>query len=252
VSLLALSALGAAWLARRGALAAAPVMVVLIALLAVPEIARVTTPDMMAAPFVLGAVLAFAERRHVLAAFMLVLAVLTRPDQAALGGTLALGLILFERDWRNAAIIFLPVLLAYLFASRVDGYPGWWAHVHFAQIEFVPTLSGFDPPFRLADYAFAVLKAGTRSLTEFVWLAAALALAIAGAAGWAQKLLADERVALALALTLASTVGKLFVFPMDDGRIYFSTVLAAGLLLASVTPALAARLNGGKAPVTPA
>jgi hypothetical protein len=253
VSLAGLGLVGWIWLKRIKAEAAATGVVLLAASLAVPEIARATTPDVMAGVFAIGAVLAFAARRHAAAALLMALATLVRPDQAALGGLLALGLLVFERDWRNALLIFAPLLAAYLFASRVEGYPGWWAHVYFAQVEFVPTLADFDPPFSITQYGFALLKATVRAFTEYVWLATALGLALASAAAWAAGLFPDRRVPLALMLTFASTFGKMLAFPMDDGRIAFASVLAAGLLLAAAWPEAAKRLRSAQgAPITSA
>lgn len=249
VSLALLGLVAFLWLRHARALGAAAGVMMLAALLAVPEIARATTPDMMAGVIAITAVLAFATRRHGWAALLLAIATLTRPDQAALGGVLAVGLLVFERDWRNALLIFAPLLAAYLFASHVEGYPGWWAHVHFAQIEFVPTLVGFDPAFSITGYLFALTKATIRALTEYVWLAAALGLALASAAAFAAGLFRDTRVPLALMLTLAATFGKMAAFPMDDGRIAFASVFAAALLLAAAWPELAARVGmADKAP----
>ncbi len=234
VSMVAIGLMISFWLNANRALVFAPIVIAGLALSDIGTIARVTTPDMMAGALVLGSVLLLHRGQAALSALVLAAAVATRPDHVLLAGCLAIALVLAGRDWRNAALLLLPSLAAFVVVSNVANYPGWWTHVYLTQIEYVPTLEGFHPEFSLATYLVAVVKAASRAVAEEGWPVLLLMLAL-GSAWVVMKIenVSRRDMALTLALLVAVVV-KFMIFPINEGRFHFAYLIPALLLLVAI------------------
>ena len=234
VAMIAIGLMISFWLNANRALVFAPVIIAGLALCDIGTVARITTPDMLAGAFVLGAILALQRGQSIIAALAMVAAVATRPDHVLLAGCLAIALMFANRDWRSAALMLVPSLAAFAFVSNVENYPGWWTHVYLTQIEYVPTLEGFHPEFSLATYIVAVVKAGSRAIAEEGWPVLLLMLGL-GSAWVMMKIENVSRRDMALTIALlVAVVAKFMIFPINEGRFHFAYLVPALLLLVAI------------------
>lgn len=209
------------WLGSACALAHAPLVAAFAGLAGYMPMLRLGTPDMASAALILGGVIAFRQRREALTAVALFPAFLTRPDNIVFLALLAgLGLVLRVRAL-GAVAAFAASLAAYVPLTDYADHAGWWSHVWFGTVEYVPTLDGFEPPFSLAVYLHSLVFGAARAVIEGGWpLLAGLAI------GWGVVLarlgvrLARRDMAIILAALLAMA-GKFVLFPIYDGRLYF-------------------------------
>jgi hypothetical protein len=243
VAMIAVGLMITFWLNANRALVYAPIVIAGLALCDIGTVARITTPDMLAGAFVLGAILALQRKQSLIGSVLLMAAVATRPDHVLLAGCVAVALVLANRDWRSATLIIVPSLAAFALVSNVDNYPGWWTHVYLTQIEYVPTLEGFRPQFSLATYIFAVVKAGSRAIAEEGWPVLLLML-ILGSAWVIHKIENAPRHDMALIIALlVAVMGKFLIFPINEGRFHFAYLVPALLLLVAVWANSQARVD---------
>jgi hypothetical protein len=231
VSMVAIGIVITLWLNAGRALVLAPLVIGGLAMCDIGTIARITTPDMLAGALVIAGVFALHSKQALIAAALLALATLARPDHILLAAMLAAMLLVTARDWRNAVLIGAASLAAFAFASNVDSYPGWWTHVYLTQIEYVPTLEGFSPEFSLATYMVAIIKASARALAEEAW-PVMLALGMLSTVWLAMKQDNVSRPDLWLAATLmAAVIVKFFIFPINEARFQFAYLVPAMMVL---------------------
>ncbi|WP_306117795.1 MULTISPECIES: hypothetical protein [unclassified Roseitalea] len=219
------------WLARERALHLAPLALALAMAAQFGEVARQTTPDALSAMFLIGGMLAFLARREALTAGLLLLAFLARPDHLAYLGVLMV-VALFARSFSwGVTAAFLAGLIAYGPMTMGADHPGWWVHYWFTNVEYVPTLVGFDPEFSIAVYLDAQVRVLVRSLVEQSWLAV---LIVGGFAWWQMALRGiafSRRQTAVLATTMLAIGAKTVVFPLYDTRFHFAYLVVFGLVL---------------------
>ncbi|WP_417687243.1 hypothetical protein [Roseibium sp.] len=218
------------WLARNGALSYGPVVVGMLVAAQFGAAASLITPDLFGSIFLLLAGFLYIERRDLLAAICLVAALFIRPDHLAfIGVFFVFAAIYGPGRWIMTATFFVSAA-AYFFVLKDDSHPGWWIHLWFSHIEYVPTLEGFDPPFSPVIYLQMLVRATVRSLMNQTWLAALFGLIIfyARAIDPAQL---GTRVRALLFGVFTSICAKYLVFPHYETRFYFPYLMLLGMIL---------------------
>src|SRR5690606_29569333 len=167
-----------AWLADRRALAYGPVLAAFLVLAGFGEAAALVTPDLYASVFLLLAGLFYVKRLDVLSAAALVLAFLVRPDTLAFIGVFFVFAWIYGEARIAMTLSFIAAAIGYLFVVTDSSHPGWWAHLWFSHIEYVPTLEGFSPPFSALVYLQILVRATVRSLMNQTWLACLFGLVV--------------------------------------------------------------------------
>jgi hypothetical protein len=231
LSCLAIGVIALWWSVVARILHLAPLVIALLILGHLGATARLVTPDLFAGIFVILGILLFVRGKDWIAALLLVLAVLARPDHLPLLLCILVVGLAIRRGWLPMAIATIVALTATLIVQRVSGHPGWWVHMWFNFVEPVPNIVGFDPPFSLKVYLSIVAEALVRSLIDENWLAlaivqAGLALALCKA-GWRP----GPRTTAALVAILFCELGKMIATPFDETRYHFSYLVASGLIL---------------------
>lgn len=221
------------WLTDQRALVYAPLAVIVLVLSGFGWVARVATPDLFSAVFVLAGLLLYVQGRDVGAGVLLVVAILTRPDNLALVGVLMVMSIVFRPVSWGAVGAFLIGLVAYLVMSRTSGHPGWWIQLYFSNIEFVLTLEGFDPPFSIVTYATALIRTAVRAIVEQQWPAVLLLLIFLLALMLRRNFTFTRPEAIVLFSILVAIPARFVLLPLYEGRFYFAYLAVFGLILVS-------------------
>ncbi|HHZ09150.1 MAG TPA: hypothetical protein GX405_10285 [Rhizobiales bacterium] len=249
-SVLLFGAVTLLWLARQRLLALAPLAAGVLMALEFGAAARANSPDLLCAAVMLGALLAYVERREVPAAILLTLTVAIRPDNIVFAGVLFVLTATFRV--RSAGVIagFLASAIVYVAVSRWAGHPGWWPHLYFSSIEQQLNMDGFDPAFSVAAYAKAFVNAAVRAVGFNTWVG----VAVLALGGWLAASRAgfglDRRTGILFAALVLAVLAKFAVFPIHDTRIYLPNLFPPFLLIAVPLAALwrSAARNAGNRP----
>ena len=246
-SVLLFGAVTLLWLARQRLMALAPLAAGILMALEFTAAARANSPDLLCAAVMLGALLAYVERREVLTAVLLTLAVAIRPDNVVFAGVLFVLVAAFRVRSIGVVAGFVASAVVYFAVSRWAGHPGWWPHLYFSSVEQQLNMDGFDPAFSVAAYAKAFVNAVVRAIGFNTWVGVAvLALGgwfIAARAGFGL----DKRAGVLFAAVVLAVLAKFAIFPIHDTRIYLPNLLPPFLLIAVPLSALwaAAARNSG-------
>lgn len=246
-SVLLFGAVTLLWLARQRLMALAPLAAGILMALEFTAAARANSPDLLCAAVMLGALLAYVERREVLTAVLLTLAVAIRPDNVVFAGVLFVLVAAFRVRSIGVVAGFVASAVVYFAVSRWAGHPGWWPHLYFSSVEQQLNMDGFDPAFSVAAYAKAFVNAVVRAIGFNTWVGVAvLALGgwfIAARAGFGL----DKRAGVLFAAVVLAVLAKFAIFPIHDTRIYLPNLLPPFLLIAVPLSALwaAAARSGG-------
>ncbi|WP_136658120.1 hypothetical protein [Nitratireductor sp. XY-223] len=222
------------WLGGQRCLAVAPLAIVAMIATGFGDLARVTTPDLFSAVFLVAGVLLYVQERGLSAGIAFVLAVLARPDHLALVGVFAVMSMVIRPVSKGVILGFIAGLAAYIAISRMSGHPGWWVQMWFTNVEYVPTLEGFDPQFSLLVYLKIVVQTVVRSLVEQQWPAVLVAEIFLLALMLRNNFAFTRRETVAITSLLVSIPAKFIVFPLYDSRFFFANLIALALILIAI------------------
>lgn len=222
------------WLAGQRCLAVAPLAIIAMMATGFGDLARVATPDLFSAVFLVAGVLLYVQERGLSAGIAFVLAILARPDHLALVGVFAVMCVVIRPVSKGVILGFIAGLAASIAISRMSGHPGWWVQMWFTNVEYVPTLEGFDPAFSLLVYAKIVVQTVVRSLVEQQWPAVLLAEIFVLALMLRRNFTFERRETVALTSLLVSIPAKFIVFPYYDTRFFFAHLVAIAFILITV------------------
>ena len=229
-SALAVGAVLMLWLARTGALMYGPVVAALLVLSSFGEAAALLSPDLYASVFLLLAAFLYLERQDIAAALSLIAAFFIRPDHLAfIGVFFVFALIYGPGRWVMTAC-FAVCLAVYVWLTSNSDHPGWWVHLWFTHVEYVPTLEGFDPAFSVAVYLKMLVRSTVRSIMNQTWLALLFAQVLFFARVIDPAKL-SERTKVLLYGMFASICAKYLVFPHFETRFYFPYLMAMAMIL---------------------
>lgn len=209
----------------------APLVIGLLFLLQFQGFAVTQQPDFLGNSLLVAALLSYDRRRDVMGSVLLIAAVLVRPDQVAVAGVvMACAWFLRDRNILVFVATFVICLVAYIVISQSLHPTGWWPHFWFSTYQIQEDMTGFEPAFSLIVYLKAVGANIYRSLFLNTWLGAyVLAVGWGGILYFRNVLPSRRRQALLLAMLLA-IAAKFVIFPLHDGRIYFSPLFVFFLL----------------------
>lgn len=211
------------WLRATGLSAYAPLVIGLYFMLEFSGFHATQQPDFFSNSLLIASLLSYERKRNVQGAALMLLTILTRPDQVATAGVLmACGWLLRDRATPIFAATFVLGLLGWFLIGQVtDGVP-YWTQIWFTTYQAQDTLVGFNPEFSPLVYILAVGFNIYRALFQNTWLAAyGIAIAWAGYLYFNAAIIDRRRQVLLLAMLLA-VAAKFTVFPLSDGRIYFA------------------------------
>ncbi|MBO0140103.1 hypothetical protein JZX87_02835 [Agrobacterium sp. Ap1] len=210
----------------------APLVIGLLFLLQFQGFAVTQQPDFLGNSLLVAALLGYDRKRNLLGSVLLVAAVLVRPDQVAVAGVV-MACAWFLRD-RNAlvfAVTFAFCLAIYIVISRSLHPTGWWPHFWFSTYQIQEDMTGFEPAFSLAVYFKAIALNIYRSLFLNTWLAAYVLALGCGGYLYFREVLTDRRRQVLLLAMLLAIAAKFTIFPLHDGRIYFSPLFVFFLIV---------------------
>ena len=233
-SALAIGAVTAWWLAANRCMTVAPLAVIVLILTGLGSIARLATPDLFSAVFVVAGILLFVGGKDWMAGLAFLVAILIRPDHLALVGVFMVVSVAFRQVSWGAIAAFVLGLVAYVLISRAGEHPGWWIQFWFTNEEYVPTLEGFDPPFSIVVYIKAVIQTLVRSFVEERWMAVLALMIFASAILLRNNFRFERREAVAFTAILLTIPAKFILLPLYPDRFYFAYLLAFGLVLVVV------------------
>lgn len=234
LSVVAVGAITLLWLIDQKSLAVAPLAVIALILTGFGDVARQATPDLFSALFVVAGVLLYVKGRDIAGGVALLVAILIRPDHLALVGVLMVASIAIRPVSRGAIGAFVLGLIAYVAISRAADHPGWWVQFWFTNIEYVPTLEGFDPAFSLVAYGKAFVQTLVRSLVEERWLAVLALIVFMTALLLRLNFDFTRRESVALSAILLTIPAKFVILPLYPDRFYFAYLIAYALLLVTI------------------
>lgn len=234
LSAIAVGAITLLWLFDQKSLAVAPLAVIVLILTGFGDVARQATPDLFSALFVVAGVLLYVKGRDIAGGFALLVAILIRPDHLALVGVLMVASIAIRPVSKGAIGAFVLGLIAYVMISRASDHPGWWVQFWFTNIEYVPTLEGFDPAFSLLAYGKAFVQTVVRSLVEERWLAVLALMVFLAALLLRRNFDFSRRESVALSAILLTIPAKFVILPLYPDRFYFAYLIVFGLLLVTI------------------
>ncbi len=230
VSAVAVGAVLLVWLARTGALMYGPIVAALLIGSAFGDTAQLISPDLYATMFLLLAALLYLERLDLLAAFGLIAAFLVRPDHLAFIGVFFVFAAVYGPGRWSMTACFAICCGIYYWLTRATEHPGWWIHMWFTHVEYVPTLKGFDPPFSPLTYVQILVRSTVRSLMSQTWLVLLFAEVLFFAKCVSPAKIEDrDRVLLYAVLT--SICAKYLVFPHFETRFYLPYLMIIGMIL---------------------
>ncbi len=230
VSGLAIAALLLVWLARHKALMYGPVVVAMLITGDYGPTAALLSPDLFASFFLLLAGFLYLERQDIGTALCLLAALFIRPDHLAfIGVFFVFALIYGPGRWVMTAT-FIVSAIAYSLILKDESHPGWWIHLWFTHVEYVPTLEGFDPPFSPLIYLQMLVRSTVRSVMNQTWLAALFALTVFFVKAIDPARMAERSRVLLYAI-FTSICAKYLVFPHFETRFYFPYLMLMGMIL---------------------
>lgn len=234
-ALVILSASVGLWLRATRLSGYAPLVVAMFFVLQLPGFYATQQPDFLGNALLVASLLSYERRRDLLGSVLMLLTILTRPDQIATAGVLmACAWFLRDRSSWAFALTFVLGLIAWLVIGQTTESVGYWSHVWFSTYQIQDTMVDFHPPFSPLVYLTAIGFNIYRSLFENTWLAA-YGLAVAGAGALYFKGAAGEsRQQVLLLTTLLAIAAKFLVFPLSDGRIYFAPLAVFFLMALAV------------------
>lgn len=218
------------WMARTGTLAYGPVVVALLVGSAFGEAAQLLSPDLYATVFLFLAALFYLERFDLPAALSLVAAFLVRPDHLAFIGVFFVFAAIYGPARWSMTACFAVCFAIYLWLTKGSDHPGWWIHMWFTHVEYVPTLKNFEPPFSVVTYIQMLVRSTVRSLMSQTWLALLFAQVLFFARCIKPAEL-DERSKVLLYAVFASICAKYLVFPHFETRFYLPYLMIIGMIL---------------------
>ncbi|MFD1697450.1 hypothetical protein [Roseibium aestuarii] len=218
------------WLARYKLMGAGPIVVSMLLVCGFGPIAALVTPDLYASFFLLLAFYLYCEKHDIPAALCLLAALFIRPDHLAFIGVFFVFALVYGPRRLVMTACFAAACAAYMFILKDEGHPGWWVHMWFTHVEYVPTLEGFNPPFSPLIYVQMLVRSTVRSLTNQTWVAVLFALAIFHAR-CINKPAMPERPKVLLYAIFTSIIAKYFVFPHYETRFYFPYLMGMGMIL---------------------
>ena len=230
VSSLAFIGLLIVWLARNQALKYGPLAVAFLVLADFGPAAALLTPDLFASVFLLLAGMLYIERQDGPAAAALLMALFIRPDHLAFVGVFFVFAALYGPGRWIMTAVFILSALAYFLLLKDESHPGWWVHLWFTHVEYVPTLEGFDPPFSLLAYLQMLVRSTVRSLMNQTWLPIIFGLAIIFAR-WVDPAQMSLRARVLLYSVFTSICAKYLVFPHFETRFYFPYLVLMGMVV---------------------
>ena len=125
----------------------------------------------------------------------------------------------------------MAALVAYVPLTSMSGHPGWWVQFWFTNVDYVPTLEGFDPAFSLTVYLTAFVRVIVRSLVEEAWLAVVI---IATVAFWQivrAGITVSRRETTIVVATLLAIAAKMMVFPLHETRFHMAYIIVLGMVV---------------------
>ncbi|TYC54126.1 hypothetical protein FMN50_13400 [Rhodobacterales bacterium] len=218
------------WLARTGTLMYGPLVVAMLILSAFGDAAQLISPDLYATVFLLLAALCYLERLDIAAAVSLLAAFLIRPDHLAFIGVFFVFAAIYGPGRWSISACFAVCLGIYVVLTRDAHHPGWWIHLWFTHVEYVPTLKDFDPPFSVATYVQILVRSTVRSMMNQTWLAILFAEVLFFARCISPTRMA-ERSKVVLYSVFASICAKYLVFPHFETRFYLPYLVIIGMVL---------------------
>lgn len=225
-----------AWLASAGRLAWAPLAAAVLMITGYGYVARLATPDVFASLFFFIGVLAYLRRFEPLVALGFFCAFLARPDHLAFIGIFMVMTLYMRPISIGAIVAFVASAIAYVPLTAAADHPGWWVQLWFTDIEYVPTIEGFHPPFSIIVYCEAVVRSVVRSLVEETWFGVVI-LALFGWLVMARARIAiGQRERVLLVSLLMSIAAKFVIVPLHETRFHFATVVAIALVLIASLP----------------
>lgn len=223
------------WLARANALSYGPVVVAILMLTGFGHMALSQTPDMLSSFCMLLGACLYYEKLDILAGLALIASVFIRPDTFAFVGVIFVFALIYGQARLVMTLTFLLSIAAYVIAVSGKGYPGWWVFMWFSNVEYVPTLKDFHPPFSLLIYVKVFVRAIVRALVSQTWPAMLFLLATFFVRAVRPEDLAP-RARVLLYGTFVAIAAKYVVFPHFENRMYLPSlvIMAMVLLLAWV------------------
>lgn len=209
----------------------APLVVGLLFILQFQGFAVTQQPDFLGNALLVAALLSYDRQKDLLGSVLLFVSVLVRPDQVAVAGVvMACAWFLRDRNILVFAATFAICLIAYIVISQSLHPTGWWPHFWFSTYQIQEDMAGFEPAFSLLVYLKSIGANIYRSLFLNTWFGAyILAIGLGGIIYFRGVLASRRRQALVLAMLLA-IAAKFVIFPLHDGRIYFSPLFVFFLL----------------------
>ena len=210
------------WLREARLLAYAPLVICMLFLLQLSTISASPIPDFLTNALAIAALLNFERGRNLIGSILMILAVMTRPDQAAMAGVLmAAAWVVRDRSVWSFTLAFAATLVVWVILRTVAPGVGWWPHVWFSTYSMPDTMVGFHPDFSLQVYLTGFGYNLYRSMFENTWLAAYV-LALAWAAWLYAKVPTNNRRQMLLLALLLVIPAKFVIFPLHVGRLYLA------------------------------
>ncbi|WP_299819592.1 hypothetical protein [uncultured Roseibium sp.] len=229
-SAVAVGAILLVWMARTGTLMYGPVVVALLVTSAFGDASQLLSPDLYATVFLVLAAYLYLERLDLPAAVSLFAAFLVRPDHLAFIGVFFVFAAIYGPGRWSITACFAGSFATYLWLTGGADHPGWWIHMWFTHVEYVPTLEGFDPPFSVSGYLVMLVRSTVRSLMSQTWLALLFAEVLFFAKCISPAKL-DDRARVLLYAVFASICAKYLVFPHYETRFYLPYLVIMGMIL---------------------
>ncbi|WP_346893110.1 hypothetical protein [uncultured Roseibium sp.] len=229
-SALAVGAVLMLWLARNGALMYGPVVAGLLVLSSFGASAALLSPDLYASVFILLAAYFYLERQDIGAALALIVAFFIRPDHLAFIGVFFVFAWIYGPGRWVMTACFAICLAGYVWLTSGSDHPGWWIHLWFTHVEYVPTLEGFHPPFSVLIYLKMLVRSTVRSIMHENWLALLFAQVLFFAKVIDPAILSERTKALLYGM-FASICAKYLVFPHFETRFYFPYLMAMAMIM---------------------
>ena len=198
----------------------------LMVLFGLPTMASMLSPDPITTLVYTAGFAAFLSSRWRVASALFVIAVFLRPDSAVTSVVLAAAMIACAP--REAVVVLLGSLGAYLLDITVTGHVGWWAQVYLSFVAPPFELTGFQPAFSLSTY-LSILAGSAQEMLHLKWVFDALAIVILAAIMLAHR---PDRPAEILLLALVGGMLVRFVaYPSTEIRHYTPALFGICLIV---------------------
>ena len=195
-------------------------------LFGLPTMASMLSPDPITTLVYTAGFAAFLSARWRVASALFVAAVLLRPDSTVTSVVLAAAMLACAP--REAVIVLVGSLGAYLLDVTITGHVGWWAQIYLSFIAPPSDLTGFQPAFSLATY-LSILAGSTQELLHLKWVFDALAVVILAAIMLAQR--PDRRAEILLLALVAGMLVRFVAYPSTEIRHYTPALFGLCLIV---------------------